>query len=319
MTTLQHPVLGIDIGGTNMRFALVDGALHLRAYEQLSTQAVFAHGAQPTQKLAQQIRAYCARHLQGEAPAAVSIGFPSTINRARTVVLQTPNIEGIPDNYAVVQELGGELGLPVYINRDVNNLLLFDLEDLGLTDCGCVTAIYFGTGLGNAVMLGQKLLLGLPRRGGRAGPPARIRQPACVQMRQPQLPGDGCLGPCAGGHPGRTLPADAHSPAVCPAHGHRGDAGFSWWAWPRWWRMEINLFDPDCMVLGGGLLTDGRLPAANSWKRWCTAMRASPTRSGTCGCAIRAQTSKMALWARPSMPASAWRTRSIYNMRGPAP
>lgn len=96
MTTLQHPVLGIDIGGTNMRFALVDGALHLRAYEQLSTQAVFAHGAQPTQKLAQQIRAYCARHLQGEAPAAVSIGFPSTINRARTVVLQTPNIEGIP-------------------------------------------------------------------------------------------------------------------------------------------------------------------------------------------------------------------------------
>lgn len=85
MTTLQHPVLGIDIGGTNMRFALVDGALHLRAYEQLSTQAVFAHGAQPTQKLAQQIRAYCARHLQGEAPAAVSIGFPSTINRARTV------------------------------------------------------------------------------------------------------------------------------------------------------------------------------------------------------------------------------------------
>ena len=52
------------------------------------------------------------------------------------MVLQTPNIEGIPDNYAVVQELGGELGLPVYINRDVNNLLLFDLEDLGLTDCG---------------------------------------------------------------------------------------------------------------------------------------------------------------------------------------
>ena len=137
MTTLQHPVLGIDIGGTNMRFALVDGALHLRAYEQLSTQAVFAHGAQPTQKLAQQIRAYCARHLQGEAPAAVSIGFPSTINRARTVVLQTPNIEGIPDNYAVVCFKSVHLGkqlvqclLPLIIAAHPAVTLLADGVDL---------------------------------------------------------------------------------------------------------------------------------------------------------------------------------------------
>ena len=160
MMILQRPVLGIDIGGTNMRFALVDGSLCLKAYEQFSTQAVFCGGAPPTEKLAEHIRAYCARHLAGAMPAAVSIGFPSTINRARTVVVQTPNIAGIPDDYAVVQELGGALALPVYINRDVNNLFLFDIEDLGLTGCSCVTGIYFGTGIGNAVMVDGKLLLG---------------------------------------------------------------------------------------------------------------------------------------------------------------
>ena len=153
MMILQRPVLGIDIGGTNMRFALVDGSLCLKAYEQFSTQAVFCGGAPPTEKLAEHIRAYCARHLAGAMPAAVSIGFPSTINRARTVVVQTPNIAGIPDDYAVVQELGGALALPVYINRDVNNLFLFDIEDLGLTGCSCVTGIYFGTGIGNACLL----------------------------------------------------------------------------------------------------------------------------------------------------------------------
>ena len=99
-----------------MRFALVDGSLCLKAYEQFSTQAVFCGGAPPTEKLAEHIRAYCARHLAGAMPAAVSIGFPSTINRARTVVVQTPNIAGIPDDYAVVQELGGALALGWFSN-----------------------------------------------------------------------------------------------------------------------------------------------------------------------------------------------------------
>ena len=253
MTTLQHPVLGIDIGGTNMRFALVDGALHLRAYEQLSTQAVFAHGAQPTQKLAQQIRAYCARHLQGEAPAAVSIGFPSTINRARTVVLQTPNIEGIPDNYAVVQELGGELGLPVYINRDVNNLLLFDLEDLGLTDCGCVTAIYFGTGLGNAVMLGQKLLLGYHGAAAELG-----HLPVYGNRHVCKCGNPSCLETVVSGLALEGIQAE-HFPQT-PIHQlfarHMGTAVMQDFlvGMAQVVALEINLFDPDCMVLGGGLL-----------------------------------------------------------------
>ena len=84
--------------------------------------------------------------------------------------------------------------------------------------------------------------------------------------------------------------------------------------------IAVTLLPAAAFAAGGVTVTVGGTPlneGANSIG-WCTAMPASPTRSGTCGCAIRAQTSKMVLWARPSMPASAWRTRSIYK-RGPAP
>ena len=98
-------VLGIDIGGTNMRFGLVDGSHRLSAFERQSTRDTFLEDCDPAQKLAACIRGYCGRNLGGKMPKAVSIGFPSTINRARTVVVQTPNIACIPDDFAVVDAL----------------------------------------------------------------------------------------------------------------------------------------------------------------------------------------------------------------------
>ena len=261
MTTLQRPVLGIDIGGTNMRFALVDGVLGLEAYEQLGTQTVFCGGAPPTEKLAEHIRAYCARHLAGAMPSAVSIGFPSTINRARTVVVQTPNIAGIPDDYAVVQELGGALGLPVYINRDVNNLLLFDVEDLGLTGCGCITGIYFGTGIGNAVMVDGKLLLG---HNGAAAELGHL--PVYGNRRICKCGNPSCLETVVSGIALEAIQAEyfPHTP-IKQLFARRMDApvmqafleGMA-----QVVAIEVNLFDPDCMVLGGGLLQMEGFPRA---------------------------------------------------------
>lgn len=42
MTEKEQYVLGIDIGGTNMRFGLVDSRHELSAFERLDTRATFA-------------------------------------------------------------------------------------------------------------------------------------------------------------------------------------------------------------------------------------------------------------------------------------
>ena len=261
MMILQRPVLGIDIGGTNMRFALVDGSLCLKAYEQFSTQAVFCGGAPPTEKLAEHIRAYCARPLAGAMPAAVSIGFPSTINRARTVVVQTPNIAGIPDDYAVVQELGGALALPVYINRDVNNLFLFDIEDLGLTGCSCVTGIYFGTGIGNAVMVDGKLLLG---HNGAAAELGHL--PVYGNRRICKCGNPSCLETVVSGIALEAIQAEyfPHTPIKQLFARHMDAPVMQAFleGMAQVVAIEVNLFDPDCMVLGGGLLQMEGFPRA---------------------------------------------------------
>lgn len=253
MTKLQQPVLGIDIGGTNIRFGLVDSSLCLKAYERISTHDVFPDNAQPTEKLAEHIRDYCTRHLAGAMPSAVSIGFPSIINRARTVVVETPNIACIPDNYAVVQELGDALGLPVFINRDVNNLLLFDVENLGLKECSCVTGIYFGTGIGNAVIIDGKLLLGhngvaaelghVPVYGNRRI--CTCGNPGCMETIVSGLVLEGIQAEHFPETPIKQLFAK-HMDAPVMQDFLEGMAQVV--------ALELNLFDPDCMVLGGGLL-----------------------------------------------------------------
>lgn len=218
-------VLGIDIGGTNMRFGLVDGSHRLSAFERQSTRDTFLEDCDPAQKLAACIRGYCGRNLGGKMPKAVSIGFPSTINRARTVVVQTPNIACIPDDFAVVDALESALGIPVFINRDVNYLLLFDLEDLGVTAQDCVAGIYFGTGIGQRRDGQRKDSAGPQRRRRGARAPARLRQQAGVHVRQCELYGDGRLGHRARTDPGAAFPRHPDQPAFRPAHGLLRHAG----------------------------------------------------------------------------------------------
>ena len=53
-----------------------------------------------------------------------------------------------------------ELGVPTYINRDVNFLLFYDTYFHGLPSHATVLGFYVGTGFGNAVSVDGKLLLG---------------------------------------------------------------------------------------------------------------------------------------------------------------
>lgn len=261
MSASERLVLGIDIGGTNMRFALVDEQQNMTAFERLDTQSIFAEVGHPTEKLAECIRTYCGRYLDGAMPLAVSIGFPSTINRERTVVVQTPNIACIPDNYAVVEELGSALGIPVYINRDVNNLLFFDLVDLGLTSCDCVAGIYFGTGIGNAVLVNGKIMLG---RNGVAAELGHL--PVYGNKRVCKCGNVSCLETVVSGVALESIQAE-HFPetSIKKIFAEHMDSAIMQEfveGMGQAVAAEVNLFDPDCVVLGGGLLQMEGFPHA---------------------------------------------------------
>ncbi len=151
-------ILGMDIGGTNMRFGLVDEQFNRSHMVMELTQKVLAC-ADPMETLKERIHAYCDRYLDGELPYALSMGFPSTIDKTRRIVTSTPNIHRL-QNIKVADIMESAFHVPVYVNRDVNFLMLYDMLYHRLTDKRIVLGFYLGTGLGNAIAIDGNLLLG---------------------------------------------------------------------------------------------------------------------------------------------------------------
>ena len=153
-------ILGMDIGGTRFRIGFVGQDGILSHYREERTQEYFKEGEDIFSVFAELFHSYEKEYQEEIEIQALSVGLPSTIDRRRKVILQTPNIPLFPDNFAFTDQMQEKIGLPVFINRDVNNLLLYDMEQLGISEESSVSAIYFGTGVGNAVFLNGRILLG---------------------------------------------------------------------------------------------------------------------------------------------------------------
>ncbi|MBC8528458.1 allose kinase [Christensenellaceae bacterium NSJ-44] len=148
-------VLGIDIGGTNLRLGLVDRQGQVEGL-QVQPSAVLATG-DPIGALQSSIADYVAR--QGTMPEAVAIGLPSSISRDRQRVYSTPNLPGF-DDLEIPGPLSARLGLPVFLERDVNFLLQWDIHQCGLQGLENILGFYVGTGFGNAIYLNGRFYLG---------------------------------------------------------------------------------------------------------------------------------------------------------------
>ena len=152
-------VAGIDIGGTNLRIGLVDTTLSVRCAKRVSSQAVLA-GPDPMDALLRYVKDYLKSTLgPDDELAAVSIGFPSTVDASRTRVIDTANIPNVRD-MDVPAALAG-LGVPILIDRDVNMLLRHDSRRFSLASVpGVVFGCYVGTGLGSSFAVDGRILVG---------------------------------------------------------------------------------------------------------------------------------------------------------------
>ena len=153
-------IVGIDIGGTNFRIGLADETGRLQSFQKLPVKQVL-HSGNALEDIASLIESYA----DGQELAAVSIGFPATLNRERTIVLQAPNLK-VMENLPVVEYLSGRLNARVFAERDVTMIMCYDLRKYNVPLEGVITGIYFGTGIGNAIMIDGHFLRG---RNGTAG------------------------------------------------------------------------------------------------------------------------------------------------------
>ena len=249
-------ILGMDIGGTNLRSGFVNDRYALSNFRISSSQTICGENA--TENLLTYIREVILD--TGIQPTAISIGFPSTLDKDRKHLLSTPNLEGFND-LNIVERLENALGIRVYIDRDVNLLFLHDCYTNHLTGdvmIGC----YVGTGFGNVIAIGGEILVGkngvaaelghIPIRGLTLGCP-------CGNV--------GCVEMIASGKALKVLQEKYYptEPITSLFTKHAGEAPLTNFindlALPI--ATEINILDPDDVILGGGVLQMDDFPKAS--------------------------------------------------------
>ncbi|MGI6117715.1 MAG: allose kinase [Bilifractor sp.] len=156
-------VIGIDLGGTNFRIGLVDAENNIRHYRKLKTKLI-AESKEPLQVIIHAIDDFL-REEQIHSFDAISIGISSSVANDEKTVSSTSNILGtdgkpVFKNKNIGDEIESYFRVPVYINNDTKNILLYDMQVNNIGVSETVIGIYFGTGVGSAVWVNGRMLNG---------------------------------------------------------------------------------------------------------------------------------------------------------------
>ena len=240
-------IMAIDIGGTSFRIGIADESNTLIRFDKVPTRSIFTSG-----NVLQDLSACLTAYSREIAVDAVAVGFPATLNADRTRVLQAPNVPFM-ENLPVCETLQKDLGIPVFAERDVTFALYYDTEKYQIPLEGLTCGIYFGTGIGNAMLVDGEPVSG---RHGTAGELGHI--PVWGSRLPCGCGNDGCLEAVAGGKAvarvQREQYPDTQIGDMFLLHGRDRALleivdGMAFAV-----ATEINILDPDHLLLGGGVL-----------------------------------------------------------------
>ncbi|MBQ9592409.1 MAG: ROK family protein [Lachnospiraceae bacterium] len=155
-------VIGMDIGGTNLRVGYVDESGNV-LYHKVVPSRTITEGGDAVRDLIGFLKGYVEEC--GEAPEAMAIGIPAVICDDEKTVFQAPNLKDpsgkmLLDKTNLADPISEAFGVPVWIVRDTYCLLYADRERLGLQNEKIIAAGYIGTGYGGGVMIDGKILFG---------------------------------------------------------------------------------------------------------------------------------------------------------------
>ncbi|MCU0651296.1 MAG: ROK family protein [Candidatus Omnitrophica bacterium] len=256
-------IIGIDLGGTNLKIALLDSSCRIIHKHALSTgkfskkEDLIGAVVNSAGRILKQY------HLKKSDIAGIGLGLPGPIDYDRGVVHFFPNIPGWKE-VALCRILKTKLGVPVYIDNDANVMALAEFAlgaAIGSTNAICLT---LGTGVGGGLILNKHLYRGSDYAAGEIGHmPINEKGPGC------NCGGIACLESYIGN---RRIMAQAKKifkkdiPLEdLSAMAYSGDKK----AVALWKNVGVhlgvaltsivNLLNPDRIVIGGGVANAGRI------------------------------------------------------------
>lgn len=148
----QYPIIGIDLGGTNVRAGLVGPG----GIERMAEQRIDAQGS--VEKVLGQIYEVIDR-LEAPAIAAIGAGVPGPVDTATGTVYDLINIPAWRE-VPLKALLEKRYRAPAYVNNDANCFALGERHFGQGRDCASFIGLIIGTGMAGGIILNGKLYEG---------------------------------------------------------------------------------------------------------------------------------------------------------------
>ncbi len=159
---MKNHAIGVDIGGTVIKAALIDSKSRIIKKTERPTCAEkgivnFAELLKST-----------ANELRDDSVAGIGIGIAGVINRDRDTLIESPNLPGF-NNYKLKKELASMLNTSVYMENDANCAALGEMWTGTGKNLDSFLFITLGTGVGSGLILNRRLWTGDEGKAGEFG------------------------------------------------------------------------------------------------------------------------------------------------------
>ena len=256
-------IIGIDLGGTYIKLGLLDSEYRILDKQVLHT-AKFIKKESLILAITDAVKCFIAAHqLKAKDALGIGIGLPGPIDSQGGIVRFLPNIPGWRD-VPLKAILSKKLRIPVFIDNDANLMALAEYNigsAKGSINAVCIT---LGTGVGGGLIINGRLFRGSAFAAGEVGHmPINEDGPVC------NCHGRACLERYIGNKRilqtiKETFKKDISLEELSAMAG-RGNAK----AIKIWQETGkkigvaltsvVNLLNPDCVVIGGGVAKAGKI------------------------------------------------------------
>ena len=163
---MPTPYLGVDLGGTNIKCALVQSGKVLGRYGTKTKPEDGPEGV--LKRIAKAVdKTLDAASVKKKDVAGLGIGAPGAVDFKAGVVLKAVNLGW--DNYPLAKALGEATGLPVAVDNDVNVGAWGEYKAGAGRKHDDLFAIFVGTGIGGGFVLNGELYHGPRLTAGEVG------------------------------------------------------------------------------------------------------------------------------------------------------
>ena len=157
--------VGVDVGGTNLKFAIIDEAGRVVARLTIPTEGHEGHD-HVLQRMIHGVNELCARGPAGCRIESIGVGVPGMLDMVTGTTIDLPNLAGKWPNVHVKSIMEAALHIPVHMINDVKAFTIAERELGAAKGANNVLCYAIGTGIGGGVLIDGKVHFGI---GGAAG------------------------------------------------------------------------------------------------------------------------------------------------------